>query len=41
MKSLIHGHRVDVIIGGPPCQGFSSLRPFRSSDDEDPRNSLF
>lgn len=32
---------VDVIIGGPPCQGFSSIRPFRSSTDDDPRNSLF
>ncbi|MGN7187740.1 DNA cytosine methyltransferase [Microbacterium enclense] len=32
---------VDVIIGGPPCQGFSSIRPFRSSLDDDPRNSLF
>lgn len=32
---------VDVIIGGPPCQGFSSIRPFRSSSDDDPRNSLF
>lgn len=30
-----------VIIGGPPCQGFSSLRPFRSSNLDDPRNSLF
>ncbi|MDR1265710.1 MAG: DNA cytosine methyltransferase [Propionibacteriaceae bacterium] len=32
---------VDVIIGGPPCQGFSSIRPFRSSSDDDPRNTLF
>lgn len=32
---------LDVIIGGPPCQGFSSLRPFRSTNDDDPRNSLF
>lgn len=32
---------VDVIIGGPPCQGFSSIRPFRSSNDDDPRNTLF
>lgn len=32
---------VDVIIGGPPCQGFSSIRPFRSSAEDDPRNSLF
>jgi len=32
---------VDIIIGGPPCQGFSSIRPFRSSSEDDPRNSLF
>ena len=32
---------VSVIIGGPPCQGFSSIRPFRSINDDDPRNSLF
>ena len=32
---------VDCIVGGPPCQGFSSIRPFRSSGDDDPRNSLF
>lgn len=30
-----------LIIGGPPCQGFSSIRPFRSSSEDDPRNSLF
>jgi DNA (cytosine-5)-methyltransferase 1 len=30
-----------IIIGGPPCQGFSSIRPFRSSGEDDPRNSLF
>ena len=33
--------KVAVIVGGPPCQGFSSIRPFRSSEDDDPRNSLF
>lgn len=32
---------VDVIVGGPPCQGFSSIRPFRSTEEDDPRNSLF
>lgn len=32
---------VGLIVGGPPCQGFSSLRPFRSADFDDPRNSLF
>lgn len=32
---------VDVIIGGPPCQGFSSIRPHRGTKDDDPRNGLF
>lgn len=32
---------VAVIAGGPPCQGFSSIRPFRSFLRDDPRNSLF
>lgn len=32
---------VNVIIGGPPCQGFSSIRPHRSTNDDDPRNDLF
>lgn len=32
---------LDLIIGGPPCQGFSSIRPFRSSSEDDARNNLF
>jgi len=32
---------VGVIMGGPPCQGFSSIRPFRSTKLDDPRNTLF
>lgn len=32
---------VDVIIAGPPCQGFSSIRPHRGTNDDDPRNDLF
>jgi DNA (cytosine-5)-methyltransferase 1 len=30
-----------VVIGGPPCQGFSSIRPHRSNNVDDPRNDLF
>jgi len=29
-----------VIVGGPPCQGFSSIRPFRNIEWSDPRNNL-
>ncbi len=32
---------IDVLIGGPPCQGFSSIRPFRSINEDDRRNTLF
>lgn len=31
---------VEIIIGGPPCQGFSSANRYES-DEEDPRNKLF
>lgn len=31
---------IDVVVGGPPCQGFSSIRPFRNLTEGDPRNSL-
>ena len=29
-----------TIVGGPPCQGFSSIRPFRNIEQNDPRNNL-
>lgn len=32
---------VDVIIGGPPCQGFSLANKRRNSASDDPRNRLF
>lgn len=40
-RTRIGPGEVDIIIGGPPCQGFSSIRPFRSSNHDDPRNTLF
>ena len=33
------GMGLDVMVGGPPCQGFSINAPIRSNDD--PRNHLF
>lgn len=32
---------IDVIIGGPPCQGFSLANKNRNKISEDPRNALF
>ena len=36
----VSAHDVDVVVGGPPCQGFSSIRPFRTLTEGDKRNSL-
>lgn len=38
IDTLLDGRRLDVIIGGPPCQGFSLTGP-RNFDDE--RNKLY
>lgn len=32
---------VDIIIGGPPCQGFSALNRHEKNREDDPRNILF
>ncbi|PLX21102.1 DNA (cytosine-5-)-methyltransferase [Candidatus Parcubacteria bacterium] len=34
------GNRPDIILGGPPCQGFSICNK-ENGDPKDPRNSLF
>ena len=39
--AVIAGQDVDVIIGGPPCQGFSLANKRRNKISEDPRNKLF
>lgn len=38
IDELLEGKKIDVIIGGPPCQGFSLTGP-RNFDDE--RNKLY
>jgi DNA (cytosine-5)-methyltransferase 1 len=32
--------KIDVIVGGPPCQGFSSANRWQK-ENADPRNKLF
>lgn len=32
---------VDILVGGPPCQGFSRLNYWDKDRDNDPRNQLF
>lgn len=39
--SYIRGNKVDVIIGGPPCQGFSMAGNIGRKFVDDPRNKLF
>jgi len=41
IKEGMNGGKIDLIIGGPPCQGFSSIRPNRSNINADSRNNLF
>jgi len=41
LASQANVREVDLIVGGPPCQGFSSLRPSRGQDLDDPRNNLY
>lgn len=38
---IISEKEIDVIIGGPPCQGFSLANKKRNKISEDPRNKLF
>lgn len=41
VDSLLANKTVDIIIGGPPCQGFSLANKLRNKIKDDPRNKLF
>lgn len=40
LRSLFKGNEPDIVLGGPPCQGFSICNK-NNGDPKDPRNSLF
>ncbi len=40
LSDIIDSEEVGVVVGGPPCKGFSHARASRR-DPDDPRNSLF
>ena len=39
LEALLAGRKVDIVVGGPPCQGFSMANRQRLIDD--PRNHLY
>lgn len=41
VDELLAGEVPDIIIGGPPCQGFSLANKRRNKIKDDPRNKLF
>lgn len=41
VKSIIGNVEPDIIVGGPPCQGFSLANKRRGKIADDPRNRLF
>lgn len=41
VDKILKGQIPDIIIGGPPCQGFSLANKNRNKIAEDPRNKLF
>lgn len=41
VDNLLNDQTPDIIIGGPPCQGFSLANKRRNKVSDDPRNQLF
>ena len=40
-EAIVNGREIDVVTGGPPCQGFSLANKNRNKVENDPRNRLF
>ncbi|MBL1233080.1 MAG: DNA (cytosine-5-)-methyltransferase [Flavobacteriales bacterium] len=41
IETLLKGKKVDLIIGGPPCQAYSLLGRHQENIENDPRNKLY
>lgn len=41
IRKLAEGRKIDMIIGGPPCQAYSLLGRHRKTMEDDPRTKLY
>lgn len=41
IRKLANGRKIDMIIGGPPCQAYSLLGRHRKTMEDDPRTKLY
>ena len=41
IRQLANGRKIDMIIGGPPCQAYSLLGRHRKTMEDDPRTKLY
>lgn len=41
IRQLANGRKIDMIIGGPPCQAYSLLGRHRKAMEDDPRTKLY
>lgn len=41
IRQLANGRKIDMIIGGPPCQAYSLLGRHRKTMEDDPRTTLY
>lgn len=41
IDKILNGKKLDLVVGGPPCQAYSVIGRARSNMEDDPRNHLY